>query len=501
MKYLKQYTLPLLLFLVGIIIYVFLRLTHITSLPIFTDEAIYVRWAQIAKNDASWRFISLTDGKQPLFIWLVMAVMKYLKDPLLAGRVVSVGAGALTTLGLFFLSRELFKNTWIGVVSAFLYIVYPFGLVYDRMALYDSLVASFAVWGLYLEVLLVRRIKPEVAFLTGLVVGGGVLTKTNAFFNVYFLPFTLILFNFKQQQGVKQFIRWVTYAIIVTCLVYMYYSILRLSPFFGIIAEKDQTFIYSFHDWLHHPFAFFVGNLQGLSNWLISYFTWLNLILVAVSIFVFRSFWKEKALLLFWTFAPFIALALFGKVLYPRYILPMSVTLLPLLAVTLVFIMEKIRQQWLRVVVLVLLLSVWLWKDYFILYNFTHAPIAPPDLEQYINDWPAGGGVEQMVAYFSKEAANKKIYVLTQGTFGSVPTLGVEIYLDNNKNIEKRGIWPIPNTIPADLLIRAKKMPVYVVFNQTDVPEGWVSSLMPVVKYQKGIGNAYLRIYKVTSQL
>ena len=89
-------------------LFIFLRLFHLTIIPIFMDEAIYLRWAQIAKNDASWRFISLTDGKQPLFIWLAMVAMKVIADPLVAGRIVSLGAGFLSFLGLGFLSFLLF---------------------------------------------------------------------------------------------------------------------------------------------------------------------------------------------------------------------------------------------------------------------------------------------------------------------------------------------------------------------------------------------------------
>src|SRR5579864_961688 len=83
-----------------IVLYFFLRLFDILSLPIFTDEAIYIRWSQIASNDASWRFISLTDGKQPMYVWIAMLILKVIKDPLLAGRLVSVGAGFLSTIGI-----------------------------------------------------------------------------------------------------------------------------------------------------------------------------------------------------------------------------------------------------------------------------------------------------------------------------------------------------------------------------------------------------------------
>src|SRR6266581_4945616 len=99
------------LFGLGILVLFFVtRFYNILALPIFTDEAIYVRWSQIASNDAAWRFISLTDGKQPMFVWIAMILMKVIHDPLLAGRVVSVFAGLFSMIGLFFLTSEVFKN-------------------------------------------------------------------------------------------------------------------------------------------------------------------------------------------------------------------------------------------------------------------------------------------------------------------------------------------------------------------------------------------------------
>src|SRR4029079_11726665 len=113
------------------------------------------------KQDASWRFISLTDGKQPMYVWIAMIFLKFFKDPLLAGRLVSVFAGLSTVIGLFFLGNEVFndlgksektknleykifsfteQSVTVGLLTSFLYVIYPFGLVYDRMALYDSTV-------------------------------------------------------------------------------------------------------------------------------------------------------------------------------------------------------------------------------------------------------------------------------------------------------------------------------------------------------------------------
>src|SRR6266849_2690820 len=83
-----------------IILYFFTLLYHILMLPVFTDEAIYIHWSQIASDDASWRFISLTDGKQPMYVWIALNFMRIIKDPLFASRLVSVFAGFFSMIGL-----------------------------------------------------------------------------------------------------------------------------------------------------------------------------------------------------------------------------------------------------------------------------------------------------------------------------------------------------------------------------------------------------------------
>ena len=107
MGFLKKNKLIILLFLFLTVLYFLIRLPNLLIIPIFTDEAIYTRWAQIAANDANWRFISLTDGKQPMFVWFAMIAIKFIDDPLIAARLVSVFTGFFTMLGLWFLSFEL----------------------------------------------------------------------------------------------------------------------------------------------------------------------------------------------------------------------------------------------------------------------------------------------------------------------------------------------------------------------------------------------------------
>ncbi len=498
-NFVLKYKFEILISAILISLYFLTRFYRIMSLPIFTDEAIYVRWSQIAKQDASWRFISLTDGKQPMFVWIAMNLMRFVKDPLLASRLVSVFAGFFSMIGLFLLGREIFKNRFIGFISSMLYLVFPFALVYDRMALYDSLVGMFAVWSLYFEIILVRKLKPDMSFVLGMILGGGILTKTSGFFSIYLIPFTLLLFDFSKQKLTIRFLRWVVLFALSVALAYAYYSVLRLSPFFYIINEKNTLFVYSFKEWLIHPFTYLYSNFSGLWNWFITYMTWPVFLLVILSFIINFKFLREKLPLLIWFLVPFVALVFFGKTLYPRFIFFMTLFLLPLAAFSIYEIYTKIKIKLASIVIILAFLVLFVRSDYYILNDFARAPIADPDLGQYINDWPAGGGLKEVINYLDKESKTGKIYVASLGTFGSDPTLSVEIYLGKNKNINKRGIYPVPSVIPFDLLEKAKYMPVYLIVSNQKEFEDQLKTwpLEQVLKIRKGEGNVFTWLYKI----
>jgi 4-amino-4-deoxy-L-arabinose transferase-like glycosyltransferase len=485
--------------------YFVLRLIFLNRLPIFTDEAIYVRWAQTALNDASWRFISLTDGKQPMFVWVAMVVMKFIHDPLIAGRLVSVATGFLTMLGLFVLTLELFKNKRTAFLVAALYIVYPFAQVLDRMALYDSMVATFYVWALYLSILLVRKIKLDIAYTLGFIIGGGVLTKSSNFFSIYLLPFLLILFDFKQKFVKKKLANFILFAAFAAAISYGLYNILRLSPLYDMIATKNATFVYPFSQWIQHPFVYFLSNLNGLTSWLLQYLTPAYLILILIAILFVNKFFKEKIILLLYFVLPFVALALFGKLIYPRHVFLMSVMLLPLAAWSLNFLFaeaEKLFSKQIiysRIAQIILLLVVIAYPFYvstLFAVNPLKAPIADADHGQYTDSWAAGWGVKESVAFFEKQAQNQKIFIATEGTFGLLPE-SLEMYMVNNKNVTIKGYWPV-DIFPKSTLSYAEKMPSYFVFYQPQhvvLPIDFPLKL--VFEVQQGDTNNYYRVYQI----
>ncbi len=503
MKSLHRYQWITLAFIGLVILYVFTRLYHLTTtLPIFTDEAIYIRWSQIALNDASWRFISLTDGKQPMYVWIALILLKLFHDPLFAGRMVSVFAGFFSMIGMFFLGRELFKNTKIGLLSSLLYIFCPFALVYDKLAVYDSLVAMFMIWIFYFTVLLIRHVRLDLGMFLGMIIGGGMLTKSNADFGYIMLPFSLLLFPFKKNFDKNRLFRWAIYAITATIIANAMYQILRLSPFYYIVGQKNLTFIYSFHDWIRQPFAFFIGNIKSLLAWFIGYMTIPFVVLAASAFFVEKKFFKEKILLVLWFVFPLVALAFFGKVIYPRFILSMTLPIIVLGAYALFDLNQRVKQVSLKILLFFVFTSMFLVNDYFLLTNFAKAPIPLADRSQLINGWSSGVGVNETVSFLQQQSQRGKIYVGTQGTFGLMP-YALQIYLDKNPNITINGFWPIESTPPQELLNASKKEPTYVVFYQTcstcqaigKAPLTWpVTEIFTIKKIEK---NTYYTLYRV----
>jgi len=471
------------------------RLFHLTILPIFTDEAIYIRWSQIGSRDAAWRFISLVDGKQPMFTWIMMVLLKFVHDPLVAGRLVSVLAGAGTMVGLWFLSFELFRSRKISFLTTFLYLVIPFTLMYDRLAVYDSLVATFFTWSVFLSVQLARHLRLDIALILGMVLGAGMLNKSSGFLSLYLLPATLVLFDWKKQGRRDRLLAWVGLAFVAAFISQAMYAILRLSPLFHMVSQKDVVFIYSFREWVVHPFKFLIGNIKGLFDWAVHYLTWPIFVAAIVGFIGTGKRWRESLLLVTWWFAPFVALAMFGRVLYPRFILFMMMPLLILAARALVALITK--KNTIALIVFFLILFPSLWTDYFLFMNPKYAPIPFSDKSQLIDDWPSGWGVKEVNEMVTREAQKGKVSIYTEGTFGLMP-YAIEMYQVDNPNVKVKGVWPVPQEPTEEMSADARDHATFILFNQTQKPPDWPMEL--VGEYQKGNReDVWMRVYKFQS--
>ncbi len=471
------------------------RVINLLNVPIFTDEAIYIRWAQIGLNDPAHRYISLTDGKQPLLTWLMYPFLKIFTDPLFAGRFISVLSGVFASIGIYLLARQLFgKKT--AILASIVYIISPFTIVYDRLALMDSLLASIGIWSLYLSILLIKFARLDIALLLGLTIGFGLLTKSSAIFFLYLLPFSLLLFDFKKKNRVKILLNWGALCLLVFIIAQVIYNSLRLSPWFYIIEQKNYTFIYRLDEIIKNNFSTFLPNLYGLTMFLVDYLTWSVILLFIFGLYIALVKKDKKILYLFLCFIfPFLALSLFGKVLFPRFILFMIMPILIIVAESILRLIKSIYKnigKWAYFILLILLIPGF--QSLLAITNPVEMSIPQNDRNQLFDDWPSGYGVHEVISYLQKEAETKRIVVGTEGTFGLNPAV-YEIYLGGNKNVEIYGFWPV-SEVPEKLLEKAKQYPTYLIFKEKKaVPDEWQLKL--INKYRRGKGDTYLLFYQV----
>lgn len=477
-------------------LYFFTRLVNLKIIPIFTDEAIYSYWAQVALHDPVNRFISLEDGKQPLFIWLAAVFQKFISDPLVAARLVSASAGFLSTVAIYLLAKNIF-DAKIARIASVLYIILPFTLLYDRLALFDSLLTMLGVWAVLFGIKLAREPRLDWAMLTGIAIGMAMITKSSGVLFLYLLPASLLLADFKKSK-VAKIAKWLPFAFIVLVISQIIYNSLRLSPLFYIIARKNQEFIRPPSEVIATPFLYAVSNVSALVSWTVTYMGIPLAIIATVA-----AFWgllqknKKVAYLTILILAPFAAEVLFNKVLYPRFILfyfPYVILLVAFGTAALVQRFQKFK-SYLVILILVALLVPTV-NSFFLLTSPTRAKIASSDTGQYLNDWPAGYGVDEIVTFLKNQPKDRQIYVGTEGTFGLLPR-ALQIYFFGQENIHLIGFWPVNrNDLPAQILDLAKNNPTYFVFNETQ-SEITNPHLKLREKYQKGIGDSYMRFYEV----
>ncbi len=149
--------------------------------PVLVDESIYMRWAEIIDHQGQW-VISLLDGKPPLSYWVLALVRKALEgDPLLEARLVSVVVGVLSTWCVFAVGRRIASSDADdrgGLAAAALYAVFPWALLYDRLAYTESFVNLFGLLTVLASIVVFAREGSwKTDLLVGLALGLGIFTK------------------------------------------------------------------------------------------------------------------------------------------------------------------------------------------------------------------------------------------------------------------------------------------------------------------------------------
>lgn len=502
--FIKRNKVVLLFIFIISVIYFILRIPNLTLQPIFADEAIYVRWAQIMKAEPTLRFISLTDGKTPLYMWLMTPFFKIFSDPLFAGRFLSVLAGFFTLMGAIFLNWRFFgKNA--ALWAALLIAVTPFVVFFDRMALVDSMLAAFSIWALNFALILVNKARLDLSMILGYILGGGLLTKTPGLFNILMLPVSFVAFNWSQNNRQKNFIKTVFFFALSAGIGIFIYNLLRLGPGFESLSSRNQDYIFPFSRIFTSPLDPLIPHLKDLADWFpklltipILFFALLGIILALIN--------KNRIALvtLFWFLGPLLAELFLLQTFTARYILSAIAPLLCLGGWSISLIITKInfKREIITLIILMLILPMALIFNLQILTDPAKANLPREERSGYLEDWTAGYGFPEIANFLIAEAKKGTIIVGTEGNFGTLPD-GLMIYLDkysHTLNVNKIVVLGGKAVITDTLRDAAKRGPVYFIANRSRVTQNPANTELikeyPKATYPGAFADAIL-VFKV----
>lgn len=417
-----------------------LRFWNLNSLPVFADESIYIRWSQVMRAEASLRFLPLSDGKQPLFMWLTIPFLKIIFDPLVAARTLSAIAGLGTVVGIALASYLLFKNWRLTSVATVLSAALPYLVFFDRMALADSLLTMFVLWAFILSYLSVSHLRLDMSQLAGFALGFAWLTKSPAIFAVVMSP-TLLIFlpNFQFKTIFKSF----CLLTITFCISFGMYNILRLGPEFHQIALRNQDYVYSLTEVLRHPLDPLIPHLKDSFSFYLYLLTPIGLLFAFWGLIEGRlTHWRSRLVLAAWWLIPVVAQSFIAKSFTARYLLFTVPFAVILIAHAIEHISQKTQKHLLVYVASALIFFPSLAIDYQLLSRPEDAPLSRIERSGYLEEWTAGQGIREVSAYLRQAAKSGSVLVGSEGFFGT-PFSALQMYLNDvpNARIIGVGVW------------------------------------------------------------
>ena len=457
-RFVKEWNKTVLVGFTIIILAFVLRLYNLNSLPIFVDEAIYVRWAQVMRAEQTLRFLPLSDGKQPLFMWSIIPFLKIFSDPLFAGRFLSVLTGIGTLVGIFVSSFYLFRSKKVALIASFIYAISPFSVFFDRMALVDSMLTMFGVWTFFFGVLTARTLRLDFAMLAGFALGGAMLTKSPALFFAILLPTTWILSDWPKTKALiskKRIVHLIKLALLflVTFLIgYGLFNILRLGPEFHMIALRNKDYVYPLGHLLQRP----LDPILPFLDRILEYF-WIlgpSVLVVFIALgflFNIKKRPKEIILLAVWAMLPIVVISEFSKTMTTRYIYFTAPFLMILGA--LIFFW---RGKWEKLLTVGLIVFIFhsFTINRLILTDVENAPLPRSERSGYLEEWTAGTGIKEVAEFLREEKTrepDKGMVVGTEGFFGTLPD-GLQIYLNDLTDVIVIGVGVIMTELHPSLI-------------------------------------------------
>lgn len=512
MKKFRPYLIPALL----ILLYLATHLYRLTLLPVFADEAIYIRWTQLIMDDwQRYLFFPMMDGKTPLWFWLMWPFQYLFQDQLFAGRFVAVLVGLVQMLSVGYWIKVLGgekKTQWLGML---LISILPFWYFHHRMALTDGLLVLGMTWAMISVTQLVKsKRKWRWAVLSAIFLGVSLWSKLPALLVFPALPLFVFL-DTKSKKPVKSWLEnWLYIGGAILGGMILLYT-LRVSDAFPRLFVRGSDFLYPWKEVVFN--GQWQNTLISIPNYItyfLTYLTWPLMLIVLVGLFSRNKQAQRNHHVLFWSAIAFAApIAILGRVVYPRYLFPASLFLTVGAALTIEDLIKTYlsakKFSWKNAVVggvLALLLA----NTIILSTDFMTSAVTQPgkmnlvssDREQYLYVWSSGHGIKESVELIRQLSADKNVAIATEGSFGTMPD-GLLLYLhrQNVDNIYLEGIGYPVDSLTDKFVARAEEFDQILFIANEDRLEMDLGEAQLLEEFCRPDGYPCLQVWDITAEL
>lgn len=420
---------------IGLFIVIFgligIRFINVLKRPMYLDEGIYMSWAEAMSRSRDNAYVSLSDGKTPLFYWSMSWLDPLIGNYLLTGRIISILSGLVTALSwviIFYLNF----NFKISLIFLILFLISPYGVFIERLAFSDSLMLCLASLSLLFLILFKKNIDKKKKLnlsvilmgFSGLFMGMSFAVKTSAklFFVGYILVFLFWFADYIfRKKDIKRFLILLLGLVLYIAMYREIINCFRVGGhiLWNSISDKEKLMVYApsqvLKILLSNPLYIF-----NYSNLIFQYlFYYLSGIFIFFVLGIFGLVKKEQNrkflwLLIYLAFGYF-GISLSGRVMASRYIY----SIYPVFIAIAVFGLDyflSLKALGVKALVFALLIFVFL-QSSLLIFSPEKALYATDDKNYFVKSHLTAIGLSQVIDYF-KDMDKENVVVGVSGIWG-----------------------------------------------------------------------------------
>ncbi len=450
-----------------------LTAVRLRTLPVFGDEAIFLRHARLVREDPGrYLWTSLNAAAGPIHTWLLAVGLLLGGDPVTCGRVVSLACHVASIGVIAWVTGRIARmdaappavDVRAALFAACLLATSPFFVTSARLARVDGLFAleTIAIAGLSLRLahrVAEGRAVARAGIQLGIVMGITMLTRTAVSYPFWAMPVAALLLGPPPRAGT---IRRAAVGLFAAMAV----ALAIFAPY--LISEGPGTFttrVFHFSETrpaLSWPARFHLAVANGsMAVEALSRYLTVPVALAvtgSMAILAGRRRWRVLLYCGAWEAVALLPAVLFAGAYFPRYVLPAAAPLLVIVAVCFSEMSRDVSEKLpaplgsaVAGALAVAILVVPAIRSATFVRDGLGAPWMAVDRWQLVCGWPAGSATERAAGYMARQGAAEPVLVLTPEISGN-PTDAIWLLLSNRPGIDlafARDALALPLRVPA----------------------------------------------------